>query len=340
MANYVINAVAPTRVCDVGGWTDTHFAVHGAVFNIAIYPYVEVQVYPHGSDGKILINAENFGESFSINPDDIVYEKHPLLEAAIKIMEIPSDVSLRINIFSYTPPGASMGTSAAVSVALIGALAALADKHYTPHEVAALAHSIETQELGLESGIQDQLASAYGGISFIEMHNYPHATVSPVEIPNSMWWEIENRLLVTYIGQPHSSSEIHTRVIAGLKGSIQDDPRLQKLRDLAHAAKDATYAADIMQLGDIFNANTDVQRALHPDLVCDAFEKIIEQAQSFDALGCKVNGAGGDGGSIAILTDGNMAKKRELQKKLHSLGFQTLPTYLSRRGLRVWRTHM
>ena len=30
----VINSVAPIRICDNGGWTDTWFAGHGKVFNI------------------------------------------------------------------------------------------------------------------------------------------------------------------------------------------------------------------------------------------------------------------------------------------------------------------
>ncbi len=40
----VINSVAPIRICDNGGWTDTWFAEHGKVFNIGVYPYVETQV--------------------------------------------------------------------------------------------------------------------------------------------------------------------------------------------------------------------------------------------------------------------------------------------------------
>ena len=32
----VINAMAPIRICDLGGWTDTWFAETGAVFNIGV----------------------------------------------------------------------------------------------------------------------------------------------------------------------------------------------------------------------------------------------------------------------------------------------------------------
>lgn len=341
MQNTVINAVAPTRICDVGGWTDTHFAKYGAVFNIAVYPYVEIQIHSlplAETKARVVINAENFGDSYSLNPGHVIYDKHPLIEAAIKTMNLPEDIALKINIFSYAPPGASMGTSAAVSVALIGALDALTSGQLTPHEAAALAHSIETNELGLECGVQDQLASVHGGINFIEIDKFPHTKVTSLKIPDNIWWELEQRLLLTYIGKPHESSEIHKMVIADLGNEPHNDSRLDQLRQLAYQSKDALYEGDFASLGNIFNENIEVQKALHPHLVCDSFKEIISMAEEFDALGCKVNGAGGDGGSVAILTNGDMSKKRKLQKALLQRGFQILPIYLSRRGLRVWKT--
>lgn len=334
-----VNAIAPIRICDIGGWTDTWFAGHGAIFNIAVYPYVEVQVQTvrrvSGSD-RVVINVENFDDSYAVDPDRVTYDKHPLIEAAIDVMELPDDIGLDINIYSDAPPGASVGTSAAVSVALIGGLDRLTDGRLTPHEVAALAHSIETEKLGLQCGIQDQLCSAYGGISFIQMHAFPHASVSPLHIPNHTWWELEQRLSVIYIGSPHSSSEVHGKVIADLGENARDDERLEEMRQLAHRAKDALYAGNFEVLGQIMNANTAAQRRLHADLVCAKFEEIIDIAQTYDALGCKVNGAGGDGGSITLLSDGDMAKKRRLLSDLLGRDYQSLPLYLSRQGLRVW----
>jgi len=339
MESFVINAVAPTRICDVGGWTDTHFARHGAVFNIAIYPYVEVQIHVslrEKSRGKVTIAVENYGTSYTLDPENIVFDKHPLIEAAVKRMPIPKGAALRINIYSSAPPGASMGTSAAVSVALIGALNALAEGKLSPHEAAALAHSIETEDLKLECGVQDQIASAYGGISLIEITSFPRARRNAVEIPDATWWELENRLVLTYIGKPHNSSETHKMVIAGMGKSAARDKRLEKLRQLAYRARDALVKGDFAALGEVFNRNTETQRALHKNLVCGKFEEIISIAGDFNALGCKVNGAGGDGGSIAILTDGDMSKKRKMESRLAQEGFKTIPIYLSRRGLRVW----
>jgi len=339
MQKTVLNAVAPIRICDIGGWTDTWFAGHGNVFNIAVYPYVEIQIHINefsDTQSRITINLENFGDTYDVNPDAISYDKHPLIEAAIDVMEIPKDVAFRINIYSAAPPGASTGTSAAVSVALIGALDSLTSGRLTPHEAAMLAHSLETEKLGLQCGIQDQICSAFGGINFIQMHSFPHASVSSIQISNTIWWELEKRLAVVYIGAPHSSSEVHKKVIADLGQDASDDGRMIELRQLAINAKNALFIGDFTELGETMNANTEVQRQLHKELVCGAFEEIISICGDFNVLGCKVNGAGGDGGSLTILTDGDSAQKRKLLNELAGRGYESLAIYLSRFGLRVW----
>jgi D-glycero-alpha-D-manno-heptose-7-phosphate kinase len=333
-----VNAVAPIRICDIGGWTDTWFARHGTIFNIAVYPYVEVQIREHRrtEKGKISIRLENYDESYALDPGDITYRSHPLIDAAIDIVGLPQDASLDVNIFSYAPPGASTGTSAAVTVALIAALTTIAGGHLTPYELATLAHSVETEKLKLQCGIQDQLSSAFGGINFIQMHQFPHASVSQVQVPNPIWWELENRLSLVYIGSPHSSSDIHKKVIADLGDDAEYDSRFEELRRLAEEAKQGLYAGDFKRLGRIMDENTDVQRRLHKDLVCPRFELAIELARRFGAAGCKVNGAGGDGGSLTILGDGDASKKRRMLDALASENLRPIPVYLSRYGVRVW----
>jgi D-glycero-alpha-D-manno-heptose-7-phosphate kinase len=341
MKGKVINAVAPTRICDVGGWTDTWFAKTGRVFNIAISPHVEVQIMVREAKDdqpRIVISAENFNESYPLDPTHLIYGKHPLIEAAVTEMNWPENVAFQVNIFSNAPPGASMGTSAAVSVALIGALDALTEGRLTAHETAALAHSLETEKLGLQCGIQDQLASAYGGINLIHMTGYPKATVTPISLPDSLFWELEQRLLLIYIGKPHNSSETHQKVIEDFGSDPSGDPRLEELRSLALQAQESLTAKDFVGLGSVFDRNTEVQRAMHPDLVCESFEEIIATAKEFDALGCKVNGAGGDGGSVAILTRPDMFQKRALEKALQAQKYQSLPIHLTQSGLRVWST--
>jgi D-glycero-alpha-D-manno-heptose-7-phosphate kinase len=339
----IVNAVAPIRICDIGGWTDTWFAGHGTIFNIGVYPYVEVQValFPRADRAeRIVLHAENYGERYAVAASPPATARHPLLEAAIDAMPLPDDMAFEITIFSEAPAGASTGTSAAVTVALVGALDALTPGRMAPHEVAYAAHRVETERLGLQSGIQDQLCSAYGAINYIEMFSYPHASVSPIQVPNAVWWELERRLALVFLGRTHSSSAVHEAVIAGLEREGSTSPRLAALRRTAALARDAVFAGDFAALGRAMAENTDAQRALHPSLVSADAETVIAVAREHGALGWKVNGAGGEGGSVTLLCGPSASERRALLRALPQANplLQPIPIYLSRTGLRVWES--
>jgi D-glycero-alpha-D-manno-heptose-7-phosphate kinase len=351
----IINSVAPIRICDNGGWTDTWFARYGKIFNIGVYPYAEVQiaVYRDGqalqeasigdaqtdkSGSQIVIHAENYGERYVVTPEKH-WDKHPLLEAAIEYMRVPKNLSIDVTIYSEAPGGASTGTSAAVTVALIGALDQLSPGRMTPHEVAYAAQKIETELLGQQCGIQDQLCSAYGGLNYIDMFDYPYAAVSPIQIPNSTWWELERRLALIFLGKTHRSSQIHEMVIKGLEDAGPDCRQLNDLRLTAPRSRDALYAGDFSALGAAMTENTEAQGRLHPALVSPEARRVVEIAKAHGALGWKVNGAGGDGGSITILCGDLSQVKRLMIREIEQENplFKNIPIYLSRYGLRVWR---
>ncbi len=210
----------------------------------------------------------------------------------------------------------------------------------TPHEIAFAAQRIETEMLGQQCGIQDQLCSAYGGINYIEMFQYPHASVSPIVVPNSTWWELERRLVLIYLGKSHQSSEVHQMVIRDLEGAGPDCQQLVDLRQTAPKARDALYAGDFAALGASMTENTEAQRRLHPKLISADAQRVIEIAREHGALGWKVNGAGGDGGSVTILMRGFSQAKRAMIREIEQERplFKHIPIYLSRYGVRVWKT--
>ena len=338
----LVNAVAPIRICDNGGWTDTWFAGHGKVFNVAVYPCVEVQlrVHPIGSlPDRVVLHAENYGDRYSFEPGDLP-DRHPLLEAAVDEIGLPDGVSVEISIYSEAPAGCSTGTSAAVTVALIGALDALGEGCLTPDEIAYTAHRIEVERLGVQSGIQDQLCAAYGGINYIEISPYPHAEVSQLSVADAVWWELERRLVLIFLGRGHVSSDMHDRVIASLELYSGGSPHLEDLRRAAQAARDAVCEADLHALARAMTANTEAQRRLHAGLVSTQAHTVIDIAAAHGAWGWKVNGAGGEGGSLTLLCGPDMRRKRRLLQAVRDADpkFQVIPTYLSRHGLRVWET--
>lgn len=343
---FLINSVAPIRICDNGGWTDTWFAEHGQIFNIGVYPYAEVQVAVYAAGqvaDRIVINAENYGERYALDPiqhsSKNGWNRHPLLEAAIEYMKIPADLAFEVTIYSEAPAGASTGTSAAVTVALIGGLDLLTPGRMAPHEVALAAQKVETELLMQQCGIQDQLCSAFGGINFIEMTHYPYASVSQIQIPNAIWWELERRLVLIYLGRSHHSSQTHEMVIQDMENAGPDNPHLAELRQSAPRSRDALYAGDFRALGQAMIDNHAAQRRLHPALISADADRIIEIAQAHGAIGWKVNGAGGDGGSLTLLCDPRAEAKRAMIHEIETENplFRNIPIYLSRYGLRAWK---
>ena len=339
----IVNSLAPMRICDNGGWTDTWFARHGQIFSIAVQPHAQVQMRVLQGDrgpSRVTIHAENYGQRYVRDMPEGTYLKHPLLEAAIDYMRIPRDLLVEFSVYSECPSGCSTGTSAAVSVAMIGALACLRDERMTPRDVAMAAHRIETELLKQQCGIQDQIASAYGGINYIEMQEYPNAQVTQLHLDERLWWELEGRLSLIFVGLSHSSSDVHKKVIARLERDGSGAPELNRLRQAAERARDALAASDLRALGQAMIDNTEAQRMLHPDLVGPGHARIIEMARACGALGWKVNGAGGDGGSVTLLSGADRTRRRAMIRQIEADNplFQHIPIRLAAHGLQVWES--
>ncbi len=337
----IISSVAPIRIADFGGWTDTWFAKFGRVLSIAVHPCSQVQLRVFArqhSRPLVTIYAENYGERYTMETLDGSYGRHPLLEATVEFMGVPRGRAIEIDVFSAAPAGGSTGTSAAVSVALIGALDRMTPGRLAPNEVARAAHRIETELLHQQCGVQDQLASAYGGVNFIQILDYPHAIVSPLRLPAAIKQELGERLSLVFLGQSHSSSKVHERVIAELADAGPDAEKLRPLRRTPLLARDALLAGDFHSLGRAMIENTEAQANLHAGIVSPRHQAVIEVARRRGAIGWKVNGAGGDGGSITLLGGPKSAENRQMLKDIIAEvhGTQSIPIYLSPLGLQVW----
>ena len=231
---------------------------------------------------------------------------------------------------SGVPAGCGAGTSAAVAVALLGGLAAVRGDQLSTRDVAYAAHRLEVDVLGVESGIQDQLSAALGGINYLEVEPYPEATVHTLPA----WEELGPRLTLVFLGHARSSSGMHRQVIDQLGHHGSEE--LARLREAAVATRDAVLAQDLDAFGQAMIANTEAQRSLHPELVGADARRMIEFAVTHGAIGWKVNGAGGDGGSVTILSATREANDA-LKRRVAGLDprYRVLPIQISPVGLRV-----
>jgi D-glycero-alpha-D-manno-heptose-7-phosphate kinase len=337
----VIRATAPLRINDIGGWTDTWFSGEGKVLNLAISPPVEVKikVFPNKRNSKkrVLVRALDYGDRFWMNPDEPDYALHPYIQGAINSLRIPTRYELDVSVSARFPAASSLGTSASVCIALIGAIAALSPQTRSTDEIVSLAHRVEAEKLRLQSGIQDQICAAYGGVCFIHMRNYPEADIKRLLLPSRLRDELDLRLSLIFLGKSHRSSRIHEAVITTLEKGGPQFKEIIKMRDLAEKARDCLNKGDLTGYGWMMVQNNECQRALHPGLVSADANRVIEIAKKYGAAGWKVNGAGGKGGSLTILGSRNLHHRQAMLREIDALGrgIKSLGFSLSPSGLTV-----
>lgn len=340
---FLIHGRAPLRINDIGGWTDTWFARRGRVQNLAIGPPVEVQIKARPLNGKkkkrVRIIAENYKETFSFDPDRPSWSPHPLLQQAVNLAEVPKDLEVEIFLYSPVPPGISTGTSASVCVALIGSLLFLRHQLVSPEELASLAHRVETERLKQQCGVQDQICAAFGGPLYIEIDPYPKSQVEKLVLDPQIWAELERRLSLIYLGQPHLSTSLHEKIIQRLERGEASFRPLRSMAALASKAKTALERGDLTAYGEIMIENNEWQRQLGKELISPQAERVIALAKKFKASGWKVNGAGGEGGSLTILGSPDDQQRRKMLEAIANLGggIRPLPLYLSSEGFKAWR---
>jgi D-glycero-alpha-D-manno-heptose-7-phosphate kinase len=328
----IIRARAPVRFCDLGGWTDTRLVSRGAVLNFTatLYTHVTLQV---GGFSNITIESFDTDEQAEIR-DIRKLEYNSVLDlfkAAIKRTGIQRGVRLLVR--SDAPPGSGLGSSAALGVATIGALAEYLQWHLLPYQVARESQALEVEELGLECGVQDQLASAYGGVNYMEV-SYPDARVSRVPLDPATLCELEDRFVLVYTGHSHFSSAMHQKVIAEYEAG-HNCTVFDRLMECAAQGKEALLAADLESFGEAMNENWAAQKALHPDITTPEIEKLHAGVNAAGAIGFKANGAGG-GGTVTILAQRN--KDHLIRRVVEECGMTVLPSKMDFSGLRVWRT--
>lgn len=329
-------ATAPVRVADVGGWTDTWFAERGAVCSVAVGPgaRVEAQLVERTDHGPaVRMAAPDLGATWTLalgarptaSPTHGA-DAHGLLDRAVLswaaslpegAMGPQSTAVLEVAVTAGVPPGSSVGTSASVLVALVAALETLAGRPVDPDAAARVAHGIETEGAGRESGVQDHVAAAHGGISWVEIDPYPTWRRTEVEVPPPAAADLGRRLLTVHLGGGHDSSELHRAVIGRAEaGDAAVRSVLTELRTLAAEARDCLVEGDLAGWGAVLTAATEAQARLHPALVSDEARAVARIGAANGTEGWKVNGAGGAGGTVTLLGPDDLEAAARLRRAL------------------------
>jgi D-glycero-alpha-D-manno-heptose-7-phosphate kinase len=323
-------AAAPVRLDFAGGWTDVppySAREGGVVVAAAVQLHARAEVRPRERgyllNSKDLSQALEYDEASALAGDGPL----PLLRAGIRMFDVgPCALHTR----SDAPPGSGLGSSGAMDVALVAALAWAAGRRLTTREIADIACRLEGQEAGIPGGRQDQFVAAFGGFLQLTFRD-PDATVNPIALDRECMAELERRMLLCYTGASRFSGDTIGRVMRAYeRGDSAVAAALDGLRGAALAMGDALRAGAFGRVGELLSENWRLQQQLDPGMSTPDMRRLETAMRDAGCLGGKAAGAGA-GGSMFFLASDDPAPAREAVARL---GMRLLPVRWAAGGVR------
>ena len=199
-----------------------------------------------------------------------------------------------INSIADIPSGTGMGSSSAFTVGLLNAIRAYIGKYSSAEKLASLACHVEIERVGSPIGKQDQYAAAYGGLNFITFNQDESVKVEKVIMDPVVKKQLEDNLLLIYIGGHHSANEI----LKQQSSSITNDSKfnLQKrMVKLAYDLREALLANYLDDFGHILHEGWLLKRSMVNGISNKTIDEVYDKGLKAGALGGKLLGAGGAG---------------------------------------------
>lgn len=298
----MILAKAPLRVSFFGGGSDipTHFATWGgATISTAIdkYVYVAVMHTPHDH-----IKVSYSKQECVTDIDDLQNE---IVKNALKFFGIKSNIE--ITSFADIPTiGNGLGGSSAFTCALVKALSAyLGYEYINPYGVAKTACHIEIDLCGWKIGMQDQFASAFGGMNYIVYAN--ELGNGRVDVKRMDTNSIENYMILIPTNVEHHAAKI--------LDNINFDAKTFVIRELAHMAEmQGTQPVKAHEYGRLLNSAWVLKKQMDDGISNDEIDTMYERCKSAGAMGAKLLGAGG-GGYMLALTESKSKIRQEFSDR-------------------------
>lgn len=326
-------ATAPVRLDFAGGWTDVPpFSAEegGAVVSAAIALTAEAEVLP-GGDGVTLV-AEDLSERLELSGPDALRAGPGLALHRAALRLAPPDGPLVLRTHCEAPGGSGLGSSGALDVALVAALAAARGERPDTRSIADAACRLEAVEARIPGGRQDQFTAAYGGFLLLRFCD-PDVEVTPLRLSRGFATELARRIVLCYTGASRFSGATIARVMQAYEAR---DPlvvaALRRLRDLAAEMAEALAAEDLALIGALLGENWRQQRALDPAMCTPEMARLEAALGNAGAFGGKAAGSGA-GGCMFFVAGDDVAGAR---RAAVAAGARLLPVVWAPDGVRTW----
>ena len=200
----------------------------------------------------------------------------------------PSRPALEVSAKVDLPPGAGLGCSAAIGVAVLDAIDEALGIERSRMDLGKAALAWEKVFHGNPSGI-DNTMSAIGGVALYRKGDELRSLHSNKPL----------HLVIGYSGEPSSTKEM----VASVGRQLENDrERVNKafegIEVLVRNAKLAIEAGDLVALGQLLDLNHTILSSL---MLCTTkLDDMCQAARRAGALGAKMTGAGGGGCMFAL----------------------------------------
>ena len=324
------HAAAPVRLDFAGGWTDVppySTREGGVVVAAAIQLFAHAEVVPGGESYHLV--SEDIGVTLDLSDTAALSSESelPLLRGGLRMLPVgPCTITTR----SDAPPGSGLGSSGALDVAIVAALAAARGDQPDLRGIADLACRLEGVEAGIAGGRQDQFVATYGGFLRLEFHD-PEATVESLALDPEFAAELERRMLLCYTGASRFSGATIGRVMRAYeRGDANVAAALDGLRLVAERTAEALRAGDLARLGALLSENWRLQQCLDSGMCTPEMARLEQAMRNAGALGGKAAGSGA-GGSMFFLAGED---PRTAAEAVRALGMRLLPVRWADSGVR------
>ncbi|AKB26336.1 Mevalonate kinase [Methanosarcina sp. MTP4] len=245
------------------------------------------------------------------------FEKHPYVSAVIeKMREFVPFEGVSITVDSEIPVGSGLGSSAAVTIASIGALNELFECGLSLEEIATVGHEIEIRVQGAASPT-DTYVSTFGGVVTIPERRKLKTPDCGIVVGDTGVFSSTKEL----VANVRQLRETYPELIGPLMASIG---RISKL------GESLVFAGDYSSVGRLMNVNQGLLDALGVNSL--ELSDLIYSARAAGAFGAKITGAGGGGCMVALTAP---EKCTAVAEAISAAGGEAIITGPTEQGLRV-----
>lgn len=315
----------PLRLSFVGGGSDLsafYNRAEGSVVSSAIDKFVYV-IVKERFDDKIYINYSK--KEIVEHIDEI---EHDLVRESMRIAGVLKGVEIT-TLADIPSEGSGLGSSSAITVALLHALHAYKNILVGAEQLAAQACKIEIDIIGKPIGRQDQYTAAYGGIGKLVFHRDDSVSHQPIYMANGMHRRLSSATLLYYTGIVRSADTI----LSEQKKNFSNDEQFEAMCEMVSLVEPFRRAAeegDIEKCGRLLDKNWQLKKKMASGVTNSKITEMYETAKRAGALGGKIAGAGGGGFLILIVP---REKQNAVFKTMR--GYRELPFMLERSGSKV-----